>query len=158
MKKSDIDVKKMINKILNDVINLEEILKESKNNDVDNEWVKSLEVIHSSMWNTLKSNGVVEIEARKYDKFDPELHSVYNPSQRQTNINDETEIIQVYKKGYKWNEIVLKFAEVIISDEDLELLNSENKTKNESSNIEKNTSWRDKAKNIFTNKKEKGNK
>jgi len=80
------------------------------------------------MFNALKDEGVVLVESKIGDDFDPNIHEAmdkeYNPEQK------ENTILKVVKKGYKFKDRILRPAMVVIN------IKPEEENKETESNIE----------------------
>lgn len=72
--------------------------------------IKGIELVFSNIYDTLKGEGLKEIEAK--GKYDPYRHEVMltKPSDK-----DEGTILEVIRKGYLFKEILLRPSSVIIS-------------------------------------------
>lgn len=70
-------------------------------------------MIKDMMFNALKDEGVMIIESKIGDDFDPNIHEAmdkeYNPEQK------ENTVLRVVKKGYKFKDRVLRPTMVIIN-------------------------------------------
>lgn len=70
-------------------------------------------MIKDMMFNALKDEGVVLVESKIGDDFDPNIHEAmdkeYNPEQK------ENTILKVVKKGYKFKDRILRPAMVVIN-------------------------------------------
>lgn len=97
----------VITRILPTVDEFELALNSSAKED---EHMKGMALIFSSFISTLKGFGMREIEAR--GKFDPYRHEIMLTKESDA---PEGEILQVVRKGYMLNEIMLRPASVIIS-------------------------------------------
>ena len=85
-------------------------------------------MIKDMMFNALKDEGVVLVESKIGDDFDPNIHEAmdkeYNPEQK------ENTILKVVKKGYKFKDRILRPAMVVIN------VKPEEENKETESNIE----------------------
>ncbi|MFA7106490.1 MAG: nucleotide exchange factor GrpE [Candidatus Izemoplasmatales bacterium] len=85
-------------------------------------------MIKDMMFNALKDEGVVLVESKIGDDFDPNIHEAmdkeYNPEQK------ENTILKVVKKGYKFKDRILRPAMVVIN------IKPEEENKETESNIE----------------------
>jgi molecular chaperone GrpE len=102
----------LILKILPTLDNLELAEKKIPNDLINNESVKGLLQIKTQLQDVLKKQGVQEIEALD-QKFDPNLHEAIE----EVEIKDKEPniVIEEIKKGYKFNERVIRAARVRIS-------------------------------------------
>ncbi len=116
--KEKIDTIKRANKdlllsLLNFMDNFERAIKAGENNsDIQNsEYYKGIELIHKQFIDFIHDNGVEEIECLG-GEFDPNLHEALT----MVEIPDceHEKIIEVYAKGYKLNDELLRTAKVIV--------------------------------------------
>lgn len=78
---------------------------------VDPELQKGLELIHSRICDTLKRYGLEPIEA---DSFDPNLHQAVDRAPAESD-EDDQQILEVYRKGYKFKDRLLRAAMVKVA-------------------------------------------
>lgn len=116
--KEKIDTIKRANKdlllsLLNFMDNFERAIKAGENNsDIQNsEYYKGIELIHKQFIDFIHDNGVEEIECLGVE-FDPNLHEALT----MVEIPDceHEKIVEVYAKGYKLNDELLRTAKVIV--------------------------------------------
>lgn len=116
--KEKIDTIKRANKdlllsLLNFMDNFERAIKAGENNsDIQNsEYYKGIELIHKQFIDFIHDNGVEEIECLG-GEFDPNLHEALTMIE----IPDceHEKIVEVYAKGYKLNDELLRTAKVIV--------------------------------------------
>ena len=116
--KEKIDTIKRANKdlllsLLNFMDNFERAIKAGENNsDIQNsEYYKGIELIHKQFIDFIHDNGVEEIECLD-GEFDPNLHEALT----MVEIPDceHEKIVEVYAKGYKLNDELLRTAKVIV--------------------------------------------
>ena len=116
--KEKIDTIKRANKdlllsLLNFMDNFERAIKAGENNsDIQNsEYYKGIELIHKQFIDFIHDNGVEEIECLG-EEFDPNLHEALT----MVEIPDceHEKIVEVYAKGYKLNDELLRTAKVIV--------------------------------------------
>ena len=93
-----------------------------------------IQYIEKQLENVLAGNGVVVIEAKEGDVFDPTIHEAVSSAQETWNMEHGTEdeeqgtrskeqraenaghtVVKVLQKGYKLGERVIKPAKVVIS-------------------------------------------
>ncbi|MCF0137784.1 MAG: nucleotide exchange factor GrpE [Oscillospiraceae bacterium] len=90
--------------------NLERALKQET---ADEAYFKGVEMIMNQFNATLEKLGVTEIEALG-EKFDPEKHNAV------MHIEDESfgenEVVEVFQKGFKYNDKVIRFAMVKVAN------------------------------------------
>ena len=86
--------------------------------------IKGIELVFSNIIDTLKDEGLKEIDAK--GRYDPYKHEVMltKPSEK-----EEGTILEVIRKGYQFNDILLRPSSVIISNGRTE--DKEKKEKNE---------------------------
>lgn len=116
--KEKIDTIKRANKdlllsLLNFMDNFERAIKAGENNsDIQNsEYYKGIELIHKQFIDFIHDNGVEEIECLG-GEFNPNLHEALTMIE----IPDceHEKIVEVYAKGYKLNDELLRTAKVIV--------------------------------------------
>lgn len=116
--KEKIDTIKRANKdlllsLLNFMDNFERAIKAGENNsDIQNsEYYKGIELIHKQFIDFIHDNGVEEIKCLG-GEFDPNLHEALT----MVEIPDceHEKIVEVYAKGYKLNDELLRTAKVIV--------------------------------------------
>lgn len=116
--KEKIDTIKRANKdlllsLLNFMDNFERAIKAGENNsDIQNsEYYKGIELIHKQFIDFIHDNGVEEIECLG-EEFNPNLHEALTVIE----IPDceHEKIVEVYAKGYKLNDELLRTAKVIV--------------------------------------------
>ncbi|MEX2436763.1 MAG: nucleotide exchange factor GrpE, partial [Candidatus Paceibacterota bacterium] len=73
---------------------------------------KGVEMIRNQFQETLKSNGVVKIEVKIGDDFNPEVHEAVEYIDSDT---PEDSIVEVIENGYKFKDVVLRPVKVKIS-------------------------------------------
>ena len=84
---------------------------EQDNSNGDNEGVK---LIYNKFNETLKSQGLIEVEVNVGDVFDPELHEAV--SQIPSTENDQKgKIIDIIQGGYKLGNNILTFPKVVVA-------------------------------------------
>ena len=117
-KRSQKERETLYNSILSDVVeailpvldNLENAVKvETK----DEEYKKGIELVLKQFNDVLKSKGVEEIEALG-QTFDPELHEAVRSVQDET--KGEKEVVEVYRKGYKIGNKVIRHSMVAVAN------------------------------------------
>ena len=76
-------------------------------------WVKGLSLVHNKVCNVLKKEGLSEMEVQPGDEFDPTYHQaiLHEPSTE----FDKGQIVQVFNKGYKLKDVILRPAIVQVS-------------------------------------------
>lgn len=116
--KEKIDTIKRANKdlllsLLNFMDNFERAIKAGGNNsDIQNsEYYKGIELIHKQFIDFIHDNGVEEIECLG-GEFDPNLHEAL--TMVEVPDCEHEKIVEVYAKGYKLNDELLRTAKVIV--------------------------------------------
>jgi len=102
----------LILKILPILDNLELAEKKIPEDLISNESVKGLLQIKAQLRDFLKKNNVEEIEALG-QKFDPNLHEAIGEEEKEN--TEPNTVIEEVKKGYKFNERVIRASKVKIS-------------------------------------------
>ena len=116
--KEKIDIIKRANKdlllsLLNFMDNFERAIKAGENNpDIQNsEYYKGIELIHKQFIDFIHDNGVEEIECLG-EEFNPNLHEAL--TMIEVADCEHEKIVEVYAKGYKLNDELLRTAKVIV--------------------------------------------
>ena len=116
--KEKIDTIKRANKdlllsLLNFMDNFERAIKAGENNnDIQNsEYYKGIELIHKQFIDFIHDNGVEEIECLG-EEFNPNLHEALTVVEVPD--CEHEKIVEVYAKGYKLNDELLRTAKVIV--------------------------------------------
>lgn len=116
--KEKIDIIKRANKdlllsLLNFMDNFERAIKAGENNpDIQNsEYYKGIELIHKQFIDFIHDNGVEEIDCLG-GEFDPNMHEALTMVEIPDCENEK--IVEVYAKGYKLNDELLRTAKVIV--------------------------------------------
>ena len=116
--KEKIDTIKRANKdlllsLLNFMDNFERAIKAGENNsDIQNsEYYKGIELIHKQFIDFIHDNGVEEIECLG-EEFNPNLHEALTVIEVPD--CEHEKIVEVYAKGYKLNDELLREAKVIV--------------------------------------------
>ena len=71
-----------------------------------------LELIYNKFSDVLKINGLLELNVKKGDSFDPELHEAI--SQIKSDKKDSGKIIDIVEKGYKMGDKIIRFPKVVV--------------------------------------------
>ena len=100
--------------LLNFMDNFERALKslEKDSNIQGSEYFKGIELIHKQFIDFIHDNGVFEIELKEGDEFDPNVHEALTMIEV-PNI-DKEQVVEVYAKGYKLNDELLRTAKVVV--------------------------------------------
>ena len=83
----------------------------------NNAWVTGIMHIQKQLENVLKENGVTEIETKKGDQFNPEVHEAVsdsNDSNEHPNDSNELKVKKVLMKGYRINGKIIRAVKVIV--------------------------------------------
>lgn len=118
------------------VIDEFDIALNSASKSSDKNLIKGIELLYINFIDALKSNGLKEINTD--GKFDPYKHEIIMTKKSK---EKDGHIIEVIKKGYMFNDKLLRVASVIVSKNDTEdeLINEKEKsTKNEDNKKENN--------------------
>ena len=117
-KRSQKEREQLYNSILSDIIevilpvldNLENALKaETK----DENYKQGIELVQKQFKDVLKSKGIEEINAVG-ETFDPSLHEAVSSIQDEK--RGEKEIVEVYRKGYKIGNKVVRHSMVVVAN------------------------------------------
>lgn len=99
--------------LINFMDNFERALKSFDNDETikGSEYYKGVELIHKQFIDFLTDNGVTEIEALG-EEFDPNLHEAL--TMIEVSDIDKEQVVEVYAKGYKLNDELLRTAKVVV--------------------------------------------
>ena len=99
--------------LINFMDNFERALKSFDNDETikGSEYYKGVELIHILFIDFLTDNGVTEIEALG-EEFDPNLHEALTMIEAAD--IDKEQVVEVYAKGYKLNDELLRTAKVVV--------------------------------------------
>ena len=86
-------------------------IKESKKMENSEDFV-GLELIFNKLNDILKTNGLLDLEVKKGDSFDSELHEAI--SQIKTDKKNSGKIIDIIEKGYKMGDKIIRFPKVVV--------------------------------------------
>ena len=86
-------------------------IKESKKMKNSADFI-GLELIFNKLSDTLKMNGLLDLDVNKGDSFDPELHEAI--SQIKSNKKDSGKIIDIIEKGYRMGDKIIRFPKVVV--------------------------------------------
>ncbi len=101
----------LASKLLPSLDEFELALNAFDDNKFDSRNAKGVELVFSNITDALKSAGLKEIEAKgKYDPYKHEIVLTKNSKEQEGNI------IEVIRKGYTFNDIMLRPASVIVSN------------------------------------------
>lgn len=102
----------LICQILPVIDNFERALDSVNDSQKDDSFYKGIEMVYKQLLDILKKNGLEEINAIG-EKFDPNLH--HGVAQEESSEHEEDTIIEVYQKGYKLKDKVIRPSMVKIS-------------------------------------------
>lgn len=93
--------------------NFERALKagEQDSNVQGSEYYKGIELIHKQFIDFMHDNGVTEIESLN-EEFDPNVHEAL--TMIEVPDIDKEKVVEVYAKGYKLNDELLRTAKVVV--------------------------------------------
>jgi molecular chaperone GrpE len=100
-------------KLLTSIDNLERALETKATDDHGESLKKGVEMVLEGVLNALKEEGVEEIVAKGVT-FDPKLHQAIQTVPAEEGVAPET-IVQVFQKGYKLQDRVLRPAMVVVA-------------------------------------------
>lgn len=105
--------KDLLLSLLNFMDNFERALKagEKDSNIQGTEYYKGIELIHKQFIDFMHDNGVSEIESLG-EEFDPNVHEALTMIEVPT--IDKEQVVEVYAKGYKLNDELLRTAKVVV--------------------------------------------
>lgn len=117
-KRSKKERESLYNSILSDVVEsilpiLDNLENAAKVETKDESYKQGVELVLKQFNDVLKSKGIEEIEAEG-ETFDPELHEAVRSVQDAT--KGEKEIVEVYRKGYKIGNKVIRHAMVSVAN------------------------------------------
>ena len=117
-KRSKKERESLYNSILSDVVEsilpiLDNLENATKAETKDENYKQGIELVLKQFNDVLKSKGIEEIEAEG-ETFDPELHEAVRSVQDET--KGEKEIVEVYRKGYKIGNKVIRHAMVSVAN------------------------------------------
>jgi molecular chaperone GrpE len=101
----------LMKQLLSVIDNFERALSSNEVNK-DDGFYKGIEMVYTQFMDILKKNGLEEIKALG-EKFDPNLH--HGIAQEESNEHEEDTVIDVYQKGYKLKDKVIRPSMVKIS-------------------------------------------
>ena len=117
-KRSKKERESLYNSILSDVVEsilpiLDNLENAAKAETKDENYKQGIELVLKQFNDVLKAKGIEEIEAEG-ETFDPELHEAVRSVQDET--KGEKEIVEVYRKGYKIGNKVIRHAMVSVAN------------------------------------------
>lgn len=101
---------KLLESIIEPLINIEIAVKAGKNNDAVKAYVMGFEMLLTQLYGELESFGVTKIDPSIGEEFDPELHYAITVNEGES----KNKVTEVKKPGFKLHDRVLKPATVII--------------------------------------------
>ena len=100
---------KMLESIIEPILNIEAAVKAGKSQEAVSAYVMGFEMLLGQLYQELESFGVVSIDPKPGDEFNPELHFIMS----QVDGNNKNQIKEIKKKGFKLYDRILKPAIVI---------------------------------------------
>lgn len=101
---------KMLESIIEPLLNIELAVKAGKNNDAVSAYVIGFEMLLGQLYSELESFGVTKIAPQVGDEFDPHLHYAISTKDG----DNKNKIVEVKKAGLKLHDRVIKPATVVI--------------------------------------------
>ena len=114
--KERIDLFKTAGKeVLSSLIPVVEDFKRALNQeDVNQENTQGIQLIYNKLTETLKNQGLEELEVKIGDSFDSEIHEAISQIPAQ-NDDQKGKIIDIIEGGYKLGDQVIKFPKVVVA-------------------------------------------
>jgi len=100
--------------ILTSLVPVLEDFKRALNQDSDSDNDEGIKLIYNKFNDTLKNQGLIEVEVNIDDVFDPEIHEAISQIPA---IDDKQKgkIIDVIQVGYKLGDIIINFPKVVVA-------------------------------------------
>ena len=100
--------------ILTSLVPVLEDFKRALNQDSDSDNNEGIKLIYNKFNDTLKNQGLIEVEVNIDDIFDPEIHEAISQIPA---IDDKQKgkIIDVIQGGYKLGDIIINFPKVVVA-------------------------------------------
>ncbi|MBT6729646.1 MAG: nucleotide exchange factor GrpE [Cryomorphaceae bacterium] len=100
--------------ILTSLVPVLEDFKRALNQDSDSDNDEGIKLIYNKFNDTLKNQGLIEVEVNINDVFDPEIHEAISQIPA---IDDKQKgkIIDVIQGGYKLGDIIINFPKVVVA-------------------------------------------
>lgn len=100
--------------ILTSLVPVLEDFKRALNQDSDSDNDEGVKLIYNKFNDTLKNQGLIEVEVNIDDVFDPEIHEAISQIPA---IDDKQKgkIIDVIQGGYKLGDIIINFPKVVVA-------------------------------------------
>ena len=102
---------KLFEHIIEPILNIGVAVEAGKKDDSVKAYVMGFEMLLNQLYDEMESFGLIAIEPKVGDKFDPSLHHAIETVEG----NKDGEITIVRKKGFKYNDRIIKPASVVIS-------------------------------------------
>ncbi len=109
----DFAVQDLLKELLPLLDNFERALDSSKKEEINDGFYEGIQMLYKQFIDTLSKNGLKEIEA-KDQKFDPNVHNAV--MQEQSDEHEEGTVIEVFQKGYKLKDRVIRPSMVKVSN------------------------------------------
>ncbi len=103
----------LIKQLLVPMSYFEGALKLQSDDETFNNFLKGFEMIYNLIFDTLKNDGLQEIEANVDEHFDPRFHEVTELIE--TEAKEKDIILEIVQKGYIYKERVIKPVQVKVS-------------------------------------------
>ena len=100
--------------ILTSLVPVLEDFKRALNQDSESDNDEGIKLIYSKFNDTLKNQGLIEVEVNIGDIFDPEIHEAISQIPA---IDDKQKgkIIDIIQGGYKLGDIIINFQKVVVA-------------------------------------------
>ena len=98
--------------ILTSLVPVLEDFKRALNQDSDSD--EGIKLIYNKLNDTLKNQGLIEVEVNIDDIFDPEIHEAISQIPA-TDDKQKGKIIDVIQGGYKLGDIIINFPKVVVA-------------------------------------------
>ena len=100
--------------ILTSLVPVLEDFKRALNQDSESDNDEGIKLIYSKFNDTLKNQGLIEVEVNIGDIFDPEIHEAISQIPA---IDDKQKgkIIDIIQHGYKLGDVIINFPKVVVA-------------------------------------------
>ena len=100
--------------ILTSLVPVLEDFKRALSQDSDSDNDEGVKLIYNKFNDTLKNQGLIEVEVNIGDIFDPEIHEAISqiPAEKK---EDKGKIIDVIEGGYSLGDQIIKFPKVVVA-------------------------------------------
>ena len=100
--------------ILTSLVPVLEDFKRALNQDSDSDNDEGIKLIYNKFNDTLKNQGLIEVEVNIDDVFDPEIHEAISQIPAKDD-KQKGKIIDVIQGGYKLGDIIINFPKVVVA-------------------------------------------